>query len=106
VISSGIFALMRDIYPPEIRSIKAGSRIKSKIKRISITMTDKGKGINDESLRIRVNGKWIDGEYDPDWSHVLIRDLRNLRVGLNAIRVSVSDYAGNASSRNFNLNLK
>lgn len=105
VISSGIFALMRDIYPPEIRSIKTGSKIKSKIRRILITITDKGKGLNDESLRVNLNGKQIECEYDPDWSHVLIQDVGNLRVGRNVIKVIISDYAGNSSSRNFVLNL-
>lgn len=105
VISSGMFALMRDIYPPQIKSIKAGSRLKSKIKSIRITISDKGKGLNDESLRVILNGKRIECEYDPDWSHVLIQDMSNLHTGRNVIKVGISDYAGNSSSRNFILNL-
>jgi hypothetical protein len=106
VISSGVFALMRDIYPPEIRSIKTGSTIRSEIRTIVITITDKGKGLNDESLQVQINGKRIECEYDPDRHHVRIHDIRNLLSGRNVIRVSISDYAGNSSSRNFILNLQ
>lgn len=103
VIASGIFALMRDIYPPEIKLAKTGSRFKSKIKRIILKITDKGKGVNDGSLRVLVNGQRVECEYDPDWRHVIIQDVRNLARGRNVIKASVSDYAGNVSSRNFNI---
>ena len=69
-------------------------------------MIDKGKGLNDESLRIQINGKRIECEYDPDRHHVQIHDIRHLLSGRNVIRVSISDYAGNSSSRNFILNLR
>lgn len=101
VISSGIFALMRDIYSPEIYFIRPKSRYLKKLKILIIKITDKGKGVDDNSLKLFLNGKKNDCEYDPDRRWVKIEDLRYLKIGKNLIEVFIQDYAGNRSSRTF-----
>jgi hypothetical protein len=106
VISSGIFALMRDIYSPEIYFIRPKSRYLKKLKILIIKITDKGKGVDDNSLKLFLNGKKNDCEYDPDRRWVKIEDLRYLKIGKNLIEVFIQDYAGNRSSRTFTFFLK
>ena len=106
VISSGIFALMRDIYSPEIFFIRPESRYLEKLKRLVIKITDKGKGVDDNSLKLFLNGKKNDCEYDPDRNWIKVEDLRYLKRGKNLIEVFIQDYAGNRSSRTFTFFLK
>ncbi|MCP5048339.1 MAG: M23 family metallopeptidase, partial [bacterium] len=112
VISSGVFALMRDIFPPKVRFLLPRTKFKRKVWRLNVKITDKGKGVNDSSIRVWLNGKRIctaydcDCEYDPDWSMLRIGELGNLRVGKNLLKVEVKDYAGNATTRTTSFHLK
>lgn len=107
LISSGIFALMRDIFPPLISLSKPGSKFRSRLNRITLRITDQGKGVDEGSLAVWVNRqKILDCEYDPDWRHVLIEDLRFLKAGDNQLKVQVKDHAGNQSTRTFRLFLE
>lgn len=105
VISSGIFALMRDIYLPRIGLRKPATKRLAKLSRLVLTITDKGKGVNDDTLSIQINGKSITAEYDPDWRHVILEKPGGLRPGKNIIRVRVQDHAGNQANRSFVLKL-
>ena len=64
---------------------------KSSLKRLDIGMTDGGKGINDDTLKVRLNGVLLDVEYDPDWRAVYIEDenLKPLKIGKNVLDVEV-----------------
>jgi hypothetical protein len=103
--SSGVFALMRDIFPPRIGLAKPATRKSSRLKRLLVTISDKGKGVNDDTLDIQVNGRIVEAEYDPDWRHVKLENLTGLRPGKNLIRVRVEDHAGNPAERIFTLKL-
>jgi hypothetical protein len=107
LISSGTFALMRDVFPPVISMAKPGSVFRTRIGKITVIITDQGKGVDDNSLEVWVNRNKIpDCEYDPDWRQVQIRDLGFLKTGENLLRVDVKDFGGNRSSRTFRLFLK
>jgi len=106
VISSGCFALMRDIFNPKISLMKLQSSFISRLKRVVVKITDKGKGVDDSSLIILLNRKEVDCEYDPDWRHVVIENLRALKPGSNILKVQVDDWGGNRSSRIFHFYLK
>jgi hypothetical protein len=98
---------MRDIFPPVISLARLGSFTKARIKKIVIKITDRGKGVDDDSLFIWINDKQvIDCEFDPDWHRVLIEDLNYLKPGSNAMKVKISDYAGNKSLKIFQFFLK
>jgi len=103
LISSGVFALMRDIFPPRIGFVTPRAKYRKNLRQITVTITDKGKGVNDNTLKIWLNGKRIcpayECEYDPDRSSVKITDLRYLQAGKNVLEVRVKDYAGNSASR-------
>ena len=106
VLNGGIFALLRDIYPPEIFFRKTYVRDFKQLKQLVVRLRDRGKGIDDRTLAIFLNGQQVDGEYDPDWAHVLINDTAGLRKGKNDLLVQVADFAGNRSEKLFHFHLK
>jgi hypothetical protein len=106
VLSSGTYALMRDIYFPKIYFRKLKTKYRKNVKRLVVTITDKGKGVNDNTLKVHLNGSRIDCEYDPDWRTVVIENLRHIKTGKNLLKVEVKDYAGNKTQRTFSFYLK
>ncbi|MEN8153797.1 MAG: M23 family metallopeptidase [Acidobacteriota bacterium] len=97
LISSGIFSLMRDIFPPEIIFMKASKSINF-ISRINVKIRDKGKGVNDDTIKAILNGKYPEHEYDPDWNLLKIENIKKLiRKGKNILKIYVEDRAGNVS---------
>jgi hypothetical protein len=112
LISSGVYALMRDIFPPKIWFKPPRTRYKKKVWRLNVKIADKGKGVDDSSIKVWLNGKRIcvsydcNCEYDPDWSLLKIEELGNLKVGKNLLKVQVKDWAGNMTTRTFSLQLR
>ena len=106
VLTAGTFALLRDIFPPVISFPRIGSRYMQKLKRLVAHISDRGKGIEDSSLAVLLNGHDVDAEYDPDWGHVLITDLQYVKKGKNSLLLRVGDRAGNLSEKNFTFSLK
>jgi hypothetical protein len=106
VLTGGIFALLRDNVPPFISFSKPRTRSLEKLDRLVIHLGDKGKGIDDETIAIFLNGRKIDGEYDPDWSHIILENLPGLKSGINDLLVRVSDLAGNLSEKKLSFFLK
>jgi murein DD-endopeptidase MepM/ murein hydrolase activator NlpD len=112
LISSGIFALMRDIFPPHIRFISPGTKYKKNLRRLVVKISDKGKGVNDNLIKVWLNGRRICTsydcacDYDPDWRSFTIGELGQLRTGKNLLKVQVKDYAGNSTSRSYTFYLK
>lgn len=112
LISSGVFALMRDIFPPKVWFKRPGTSYKKNLRRLIVKITDKGKGVNDNSIRVWLNGQRICTgydcrcEYDADWNSLAIAELGNLKTGKNLLRVEVRDYAGNRTTRAYSFNLK
>jgi hypothetical protein len=108
VLSSGVYALLRDIFPPRVFMRKLRLQDRGALMRLDVAMTDSGKGINDDTLKVRLNGVLLDVEYDPDWRAVYIENenLRPLKIGKNVLEVEVRDYAGNKTARTFTFNLK
>ncbi len=112
VRSPGIFALMRDIYPPTVWFRRPEARYKKLLQRLVVKMGDRGKGVNDSSIKVWLNGRRICTgydcacEYDPDWRSYTIKELGDLKAGENLLRIQVKDYAGNKTDRLFNFTLK
>ena len=99
VLNAGTFALLRDAIPPAVSLQRPDSRVSSELRRLVVRISDKGKGVDDESLTVRLNGRMLDAEFDPDWGHVLITDPENLKSGRNELRVQVADLGGNRSDQ-------
>ncbi|HSQ34621.1 MAG TPA: M23 family metallopeptidase [Candidatus Binatia bacterium] len=106
VLNGGIFALLRDIYPPEIHFRSRRTRYLESCKKIVFNLRDRGKGIDEQSVAVFLNGKHVESEYDPDWGHVQVGDTDGLRRGSNDLRVRVADLAGNRSEKKFIFRLK
>ncbi len=99
VLTAGTFALLRDAIPPAVSLQRPGSRLRGKLRRLVVRISDQGKGVDDESLSLHLNGRKLDAEYDPDWGHVLITELESLKSGRNELRVQVADLGGNRSDQ-------
>ena len=94
VRASGTFALMRDNEPPRIRFV----RIKNHpLPRIHIH--DRGSGVDDMSLRVGVDGKTVDAEYDPDRKWVIFHEIPPLTPGVHRVTVEVRDRTRNNARR-------
>ncbi|MCP4157849.1 MAG: M23 family metallopeptidase, partial [bacterium] len=104
--SSGTFALMRDTFAPRINFRIPKTKFKKNLKRLVFKLTDKGKGLNDNSLRVSLNGNTVECEYDPDWGTGIVENTGYLKKGKNIIKISVKDYSGNRTSKTYSLNLK
>ncbi len=101
VLTAGTFALLRDVFPPAIRLRRPASRHRQRLKRLEVLLSDKGKGVDLDSVAVFLNGQKVDAEYDPDWGRVLLEPLQGLKKGRNILLVQAADLAGNDSKRHF-----
>jgi hypothetical protein len=106
VLTAGTFALLRDIFPPAVSLRRPGSRSLGRLQSLVVRLSDKGKGIDDTSLEVFLNGRPVEAEYDPDWRRALLEKLPFLRKGRNELLVRVADLAGNRSEKRFNFSLR
>ena len=106
VLTAGTYALLRDVFPPAITLRRLRSKHFGRLKDLVIRLSDKGKGIDDNSLEVMLNGRQVDADYDPDWGRALLEDLKELEKGKNELLVRVADLAGNLSERRFFFFLK
>ncbi|MGE5340882.1 MAG: M23 family metallopeptidase [Candidatus Omnitrophota bacterium] len=110
MLSVGTYALMRDIVPPGIRFLGAGAKRLDQVERLLVKLYDRGKGLNDSSVRVWINGKRacmnFDWDFDPEYGTYTIRDLDLLRKGKNVLRVKVWDNAGNSTVKVFTFKLR
>ncbi|MEN8222099.1 MAG: M23 family metallopeptidase [Acidobacteriota bacterium] len=99
-LTPGIFCLMRDIFKPEIYFKMSRQLKKSNLYTFKIVITDKGKGVNDESIKVVLNGVSTASEYDPDWKSLKIENFRSkVKTGWNILKVSLKDHGGNYSEK-------
>lgn len=106
VLTAGIFALLRDIEPPAIFFRHPESRHLQRLKRLVVSVSDRGKGIDERTVAVFLNGQIVDAEYDPDWNHILIKDLQHLQRGKNRLLVRAHDRGGNKSEKAYTFSLK
>lgn len=101
VLNGGIFALLRDIFPPQISFRGRRSLRSKKSKTLVVHLRDRGMGIDDRTVAVWIDGQKVDSEYDPDWGHILISVAPGLRKGKNELLVQAADLAGNRSEKIF-----
>lgn len=102
----GLYALLRDDRPPEIKPFKPASRRRSEIQELIVEIGDVGLGVDASSVRLRLNGRVLSAEYDADWGRVKIIEVERLRKGRNTLRVEAADLGGNRTGRTFKFTLK
>ncbi len=97
IIYPSIYAVLQDNVNPVISNLipEPGSRVKSSLSTLSAKINDVGKGVDENSIIITLDGKRIDGEYDPDRSKVKFTLTKKLPSGKHTLTVQASDKAGN-----------
>jgi len=104
---TGIYAVLRDIFPPKIKILRTNTKYLNKMSVIDIFISDEGKGVDDNSIKVYINKRLVSEEYDPDWNRIRIKDVyKYLKKGKNVIKIFVKDYAKNKSSKRYSFNLK
>ncbi|MCJ7526450.1 MAG: hypothetical protein MUP71_14690, partial [Candidatus Aminicenantes bacterium] len=68
-------------------------------------VSDRGKGIDERTVAVFLNGQIVDAEYDPDWKHILIKDLKHLQRGKNRLLVRANDHGGNKSEKTYTFSI-
>ena len=96
--SFSTYRLFRDEVPPLVTRLRprTGSRIKSRKPRLSATIRDKGSGIGrEEDIVVRLDGKPLIFEYDPEKQKVISVPKILLQPGAHIFEVVVRDMCGN-----------
>lgn len=96
--SFGSFGIFADKTPPSLTIEKRNGKFQYTVgSKIYILASDKGTGINDETLIVTLNGKDMEAEYDPDRSRITVFLPIGLKPGRFSLIVRCSDYAQNSS---------
>jgi len=100
IIYPSVYAVLQDTVRPVISELqpKTGSTVvSSSLSKISAVIKDVGKGVDESSIVIKLDGKRVDGEYDPDRRKVSYPLPKKLRAGTHTLTIHASDKAGNAA---------
>lgn len=106
VLNGGTFALLRDVYPPQIHFRGRHVLHAANYKKLVVRLRDRGKGIDDRTVEVFVNGQKVESEFDPDWGHLLIDVSAGVQKGKNELLVQAADFAGNRSEKTFHFHFK
>jgi len=99
--SGGIFALFRDDLAPELNFLPSGRKSIDSTQPLLVRVREIGKGIDVETIFIRLNGREPDWEYDGDRAQIRINDRSLLKKGRNELGIAVIDHAGNQTWNNW-----
>ncbi|MCP4639824.1 MAG: hypothetical protein GY851_05300 [bacterium] len=93
--SLGVFAVIEDVSPPEVKAVRLGKggRVTSRRPSISATVSDKGSGI--DLIDVYCGDQWLLMEYDPERSRIDWARDEDLPAGKQDIVFRVVDAAGN-----------
>ncbi|MCE2432840.1 MAG: M23 family metallopeptidase [Candidatus Latescibacteria bacterium] len=98
----GVFALLADTVPPRIASITPanGTVIAQHQPRVAASVWDTSSGIwRDEDIVMKIDGKALIVEYDPEESRIFAKPRKPLTPGAHKLEVIVRDICGNESRR-------
>ena len=97
IIYPSIYAILQDNIYPVISDLspEAGRTVSASHATLSAIIKDVGKGVDESTIRMTLDGKSVDGEYDPDRYKFTYQLTKNLSSGKHALTVQASDKAGN-----------
>jgi len=97
IIYPSIYAILRDNVNPVISDLvpESGGTVSTAHSTLSAIIKDVGKGINETSIVMKLDGKRVDGEYDPDRYKFTYTLTRKLKPGKHTLNVQAADKAGN-----------
>jgi len=95
----GTFAVMEDDQPPQIANITPaqGAHVTTARPAVRATVTDHGSGVKD--ITVTCNGQWLLMKYDPERNLIEWARDEDLPPGPKELLFSVSDEAGNTTTR-------
>ncbi|MCP4400161.1 MAG: M23 family metallopeptidase [bacterium] len=96
IIYPSFYAVLRDTLPPVISDLtpESGSVTKASGVTLSAIIKDVGKGVDQSSIVMTLDGKRIGAEYDPDRRKVSYFLTQTLAPGKHTLAVKASDKAG------------
>lgn len=96
----GTFALIEDLSPPRITSVRPanGKTITSKRPQLTVNVSELGKGLDDEATRFTLDGERLIPEYDPDAALIKATPKEPLSLGPHTFEVTIRDKAGHETS--------
>jgi hypothetical protein len=98
------YAILVDNASPVISDLQFNSRNEvfsptyDSLPQISAIIRDRGKGVDEASIAMELDGVVVDAEYDPDRNKVAFQLERSLKPGKHTLRVRASDLAGNKAA--------
>ncbi len=98
----GVFALLIDNVPPRISGVTPanGAVLAERQPRVAASVWDTSSGIwRDEDMVMRIDGKALIVEYDPEENRIFARPRKPLTPGSHKLEVIVRDICGNESRR-------
>ncbi|MBN1213302.1 MAG: M23 family metallopeptidase [candidate division Zixibacteria bacterium] len=110
-MGGGIFAVVYDYAPPEIKdlSINNGDFIEDRQPLISFILEDTLSGITDDrNISIRLDDRWMIPEYNPENKICKTRPVEPLSRGKHSLKIEITDRVGNKLERfiEFRVNIK
>lgn len=96
----GTYRLLEDVAPPAWgeRQPAPGARVAASGWSVSVGVEDTGTGIDWDGVEIRLDGKLLESEYDPDRKRVVATPGGALGRGAHRLEARARDRAGNAAS--------
>ena len=98
IIYPSFYAILQDTLHPVISDLRPehGATVSAKkIAELSALIKDTGKGVDENSIVMLLDGKPVDGEYDPDRNKFSASLTKTLSAGKHTLIVQASDKAGN-----------
>jgi hypothetical protein len=101
IIYPSIYAILQDNVNPVISDLvpESGSTISTAHSTLSAIIKDVGKGIDETSIVMKLDGKRVDGEYDPDRKKFAYTLTGKLKSGTHTLTVQAADKAGNQAKK-------
>ena len=96
----GRFALLRDLSPPVIRSVRpaAGALAVPRHPSIEAAVEESGKGLDYDGVAFVLDGRSLESEFDPDRGRSRAISVPPLGPGRHVLKVVATDRAGNSSA--------
>ncbi len=96
----GTFRLLEDAVPPEWGDVQpaGNARLPPTGWKLRIEVSDAGSGIDWDGVKISLDERPLESEYDPDRNWAIAWPARPLEVGVHRVRALARDRAGNESS--------
>lgn len=89
------YVLILDDDPPQLSWLSPNLTTSDRRPKFSLKVTDELSGVDDRSVTLEIDGRWMLMEYDPEADRIVGRPEEPLSRSQHQISVSVKDFCGN-----------